>query len=785
MYLRILKKDLKRRKTMNCILLIFITLAALFIAGSTNNIVTVSTALDRYFEKAHAPDSWFLTTDSGEFRRFEDFAAEYGYDYAPVELIQIDPKDVQISGKPFEYSNTLCLSALGGTKIFDRDGTEITEVRDGEIYVTAETFHSDKNDFYDGCKILVKSGNAEKEFTLKSYTKDVLFGSPMVGMSHFLVSEADYQLLSGAQAGAAISYACCVYTDDSKYADRFSDLNLNVAFLDEGNMLKKMYIMDMLVAAVMLIVSACLILISMVILRFTISFTLSGEYREIGVMKAIGISNTRIRGLYITKYLAISVTAAVIGFFLSIPFGRMMLGQVSQNIILEDQNLLLLNLACSAGTAAIVVLFCYLCTRKVRTFSPVDAIRSGQTGERYRKKGFLRLSKGKVPPICFMAANDILSGLRRYASMLIIFTLGILLIIIPINTINTLRSDSLIQWFNMARSDLVISQELVFTAEKDNKQMVLDRLERVRADLAEEGLNPEVFEEVLFRLNISHGSKKTSSMAFQGMGDVTADQYAYLEGSPPQNSDEVAISYIISERIGASIGDQVEIVMGAGKTKTYLVTAINQSMNNLGEGIRFYQEEELDYRYAAGCFGIQLRFKDHPDAKALGKRHDQVKALYPDMEVCTAGEYINDMIGDSAGQIERVKNLIVAIVLCINMLVAVLMVKSFLAKEKSEIAVLRAIGFKASSLALHQAMRIGMVLVLSAALGTLLSTPLSRLTVEPIFRLMGAYDIEFQVHPLEVYVLYPLFVLAATFLAALVSALGVKGISASEASGIE
>lgn len=55
MYLRILKKDLKRKKTMNLILLIFIILAAMFIASSVGNMVTVFTALDAYFEKAHNP----------------------------------------------------------------------------------------------------------------------------------------------------------------------------------------------------------------------------------------------------------------------------------------------------------------------------------------------------------------------------------------------------------------------------------------------------------------------------------------------------------------------------------------------------------------------------------------------------------------------------------------------------------------------------------------------------------------------------------------------------------
>ena len=46
MYLHILKKDLRRKKTMNAILLVFIALAATFIASSAGNLIAISTALD-------------------------------------------------------------------------------------------------------------------------------------------------------------------------------------------------------------------------------------------------------------------------------------------------------------------------------------------------------------------------------------------------------------------------------------------------------------------------------------------------------------------------------------------------------------------------------------------------------------------------------------------------------------------------------------------------------------------------------------------------------------------
>lgn len=61
MYLNILKKDLKRKKAMNIIVLVFIILATMFVSSSVNNILSVTTALDDYFEMADAPDYLVVT----------------------------------------------------------------------------------------------------------------------------------------------------------------------------------------------------------------------------------------------------------------------------------------------------------------------------------------------------------------------------------------------------------------------------------------------------------------------------------------------------------------------------------------------------------------------------------------------------------------------------------------------------------------------------------------------------------------------------------------------------
>lgn len=782
MYLRILKKDLRRKKTMNAILLLFVVLAATFIASSANNLITVSSALDNFYEKAEGPDYWFVSINADDVERFQAFAKENRYDYTVSELIQIDSKNVLVEGKKFEYSNTLCLSTLGGSRIFDKNNEEITHVNDGEVWVTNFIFEKNDNNFYEGAKVKISQNGVEKEFTVRGYTKDALFGSAMVGMTRFLVSDNDAKLFNNEENAVANSVE--IHTKDPDYFDKFNALELNTIMSFDRPMFKMIYLMDILIAAILLVVSVCLILISMVILRFIIQFTVTEEFREIGVMKAIGIPNFAIRGLYAAKYFAIALVGTLIGCTLSFPFSRIMIQSVSRKIVISGEDNYLVNIGAAILAGATVVFFSYFCTRRIRKFSPIDAIRSGETGERFRKKSFLRLGKTHLPVVPFMALNDIFSGIKSYVSMILIFILGTLLVIIPVNTINTLRSDGLITTFNMVESDHIISQELLFNPNEDNQKKAEQKFSEVREMFAENGIDVDVFQEIMFRTNIKKGDKRTNSLSFQGLGGVTTDMYTYLEGTAPQNPYEVALTYLTAGQIDAKIGDDVEIKVGED-TKTYTVTAIYQSMNNMGEGVRFYQDAKLDYNYAAGSFGMQVNYKDNPDSAALAERKELLEELYPDADIYTPGEYIGYMIGNVAEQLDGIKALILAIVLGINALVAVLMVKSFITKEKSEIALLKAIGFKNTPLTLWQTMRIGTVLLVSVLVGAVSSLPLSMLIITPIFQMMGAYSIEYEIRAAEVYLMYPLIVLAVTAGAAFVSAQGLRKISSAQISNNE
>ena len=790
MYLRILKKDLIRKKTMNIILLIFIVLAATFISSSVNNLFAITTAMESYFEKAGISDFLIITikdekndSEIAHFLNENSNVENWGED----EVLYVIDSNIKLQNdKSFSMLSISMISSfqINQQKFFDSNNNEITQINDNEIYMPF--YLMEKNDLKSGDLITITGGDFSMDFTIVDNCKDAFLGSTMMGAARFIVNDNDYmKIKEGTNLNKGQIYS--VFTSDvDKLTYDFNQMGFNVIVTCGQDLISMTYVMDMINAGVLLIVSICLIIISLVILRFTIMFTLNEEFREIGVMKAIGMKGRNIRALYIVKYFAISVIGSIIGFLFSIPFGNMFMEKVSNNIIISNASAaVLINLLCSVLIVAIVILFCYTCTRRINKYSPVDAIRNGSNGERFKRKSVLRLSKCNISTVFFMALNNILSEPKKFGVLIITFTMGIILIIVPINTINTLSGDKLVTWFDMVEADVFMvneKQQLDFVTEggRDNMKEVISDIEKT---LNENGIDASVSCEMAFKFKISYNDYVYNSYAMQGTG-ITADQYTINKGQAPKYENEVALTHRTADKIGAKIGDAVKIKTGETESE-FIVTAIYQSMNNMGEGMRFSEKTNIDYRYGVASLALQIRYFDNPSKEQAQKRFEEVKQLFPDYKIYTGGEYVSDMIGNIAGQMEGIKRIIVVVIIIINMLVAVLMMKTFITKEKGEIAILKSVGFRNSAIIQWQLLRIGIILFISTILGALLSNPLAQISSGQVFKMMGASNIKFEVNALEVYIMYPLFIFMMTMIASGITAIQIKRISSQETNNIE
>ena len=382
-----------------------------------------------------------------------------------------------------------------------------------------------------------------------------------------------------------------------------------------------------------------------------------------------------------------------------------------------------------------------------------------------------------------MAVNDVLSNKKKYITVAAIFALCASFVLVMTNTVNTMKSDKLIDSFS-ARSDLYYSdqdKQMSFMHEGGNEELQ-EYVTKVESDLDAMGMPGHVFVDAQYILKVTSNDNEYSVSCQQGIGS-TIDMYAFTQGTAPQNMYEIAITPTVSSKINAHIGDTVTVDYGTGPVQT-TVTAYFQSMNWMGEVIRIHETAPTNLKNCTSWMAFQINFNDHPSEKVLKERKQKLTEYLGDKEVQLAWEYQADCIG-VVPTMETVQLLLLAITIVVITLVVVLMERSFISDEKNEIAILKAVGFKDRRIILYHMIRFGLATLVALIFAGAVSIPLTYLTIGPIFRSMGMINMTFAINPLSIFVIYPVIILGATLLVAFVTSLITKTIKSSDTASIE
>lgn len=787
MYLSILKKDLKRKKTMNIILLMFIILAVMFVSSGLNNVLTVMNGTDYYLDKAEIGDFAIITSGDNSTGNIAPTLdnAECVNGYKIEECIFGSQDNVtRTDGTAVETKNTALFQAIEDMKlnIFDVNNRKITEVKEGEVIICGKFIQN--NGFEIGDYIRVKIGDTEMNLKIAGKGKDAFLGSAFMGNTRFLLGKNDYEKfladeMISAHYQGEIAY---VKTDDTSAMNSVIADIPGIAFANSRSTLETCYVMEMIVAFIVLILSVCLIIVSFVVLRFSIGFTIAEEYREIGVMKAIGLKSRKIRGIYIVKYMIMAIVGGFIGFALSIPFGNMLIMSVSENMVLGNNAGFLVNIISTVSTMVIILLFSYSCTGKVKKLTPIDAIRSGQTGERFKKKSFFRIGKTNVKPSIYMAVNDIISAPKRFMTVIISFFICTLFVLIMVNTTTTMKSSNLISTFGTKEgSDLYIS-DIESAMSTGNKETAENKLNRIADELTAEGMPCTVGVDIHYKYKLTANGTDYAIACAQSI-NISADEYEYYEGSAPQNKNEIAVTPQISEKINAKIGDTVTVDFGTEKIDC-IITGYFQTMQQLGDLVRFSDLAPTDMSFVSSILQYQINFTDNPTEQEIENRKQKIIDFYGNHDVVTAAEYCVDCVG-VVPTMEAVQLLLLGITIVVVILVTILVERSFISDERSQIAILKAIGFKTKDIVKWHTARFGIAALIAAILAAVFSIPMTELCVTPIFGIMGAIDVDYNFDPLKIFLFYPLVIFAVTVITAWITSLYTKTIKTSEATNIE
>lgn len=209
-------------------------------------------------------------------------------------------------------------------------------------------------------------------------------------------------------------------------------------------------------------------------------------------------------------------------------------------------------------------------------------------------------------------------------------------------------------------------------------------------------------------------------------------------------------------------------------------------MNNMGEGMRFHEDEEINYIQAQGAFYSQIKFTDAPDKKEITRRMEKIQELYPEFYgVKNCAECISNML-KVTDTLDTVKRMVAVLTVIFAALITVLMERSFIVKEQGEIALMKAIGTRNGKIYAYHTLRFVLVGSLTVIAAELFALPLTHLFIDPIFKMMGMeLAVDYVISPFEMFLVFPLVILAATMISAFLASLYTKRIKSLDTANIE
>lgn len=789
MFLRILKKDLKRKKAMNFILFVFVFICALFLSASVTNLMRSNNALQKFADMSKTADYYiWMGIDQPEFEKWIK-NNERITDYEVISFIRIDAENIAFAGKKASVSvNSLPHLSTPSEKynlVFDENDNRITSVKKGKIAIPRTI--ADKNNVKQGDTIDITIEGMHKKFTIAHILKDYVFGSDYMSISRCIVNQSDYDEFESLPRRIVTSVWSLKTDDINKLINDKNHQDFIIGYEFDAETVSMIYHLEKITSVVMLIISAMLIVIAMSLLRFTIRFSIEDDFREIGVMKAIGLKNDSVRWVYLIKYFAITLVGAAAGAVCMLPLANLLSADLSKQIVLREGNEIYAVCVCSAaGILGLVMLFSWLATGRIKKMTAIQAIREGSSGERFRGKGIMRLRGHKrVSVPLFMAVNDILSGLRNYIVIFLALVAGLQMILLPFNALTTLKDGDILRYFVMSPADIYsdipaeATESLALDRDFEKIVSIANQMEREYADYGID-VNVNIGLQFSAQIYTTDQYDQIGIQAFKQTNGKIVD-IDYMTGTVPILPNEIAMTNICMEKLGVSLGDSVHMVFG-DDDKEYIITAGFESMSNGGESIVLSPDIYPNMLYCGGILPAQFIFNNREDIQG---QTAALRTAKPELEYYTPDETVRQTLKSTVDGMEQMINTLTVIALGIIALVTFLICYTLLTRDKSSIALLKSIGFSKQSIRLWQIIRIVIVTLISDIAGVGLSFVLNPFVTQQTFGMMGAVSVPTKIDTVSVFGIYPALFLGVTTLVAIISAHSVNRVDMRNVGNLE
>ena len=748
---RLMINDFKGNKLITVFTCIFMAVTAMLLGLSIYLFASLAASIDTLMTKAETPH--FLQMHTGELNESEiENFTESRSDvdkYQILRFLNLQNSCLSIGDKSFETNmqdNGLCCQS----ECFDYlvDGyNNVIQAEPGEVYVPVA--YKNEYEIEQGDKMRIGT----EELTVAGFLRDSQMNSMMASSKRFLVSETDYERLE--KLGSEeylIEFRLKEGSNVNAFATDYKDAGLpeNGPTITYPLIRVMNALSDGVMILIILLVSFVVLFISVLCIRYIILTQLEKDRREIGMLKAVGISGKDIRSLYLSKYLILSMIGCFAGIVAAMVIAEL-LGTGIKEMYGEAENKILIYIFMVLGALlaeAIILIFIRRILRATEKESAVSAL-------------------------CGRNGSDKKSNLWRPA--LIISAASVFMILVPMGMKSTMAAPEFVTYMGIGNSHIRID----LRQKDDIRDATLDISNKIQADERVE--NFSVMQTRGYKVNLPDG--ETYNLMLEN-GDHSIFPVNYQDGRYPESEKEIALSILNAEEMNVKVGDELTVLKEAGDGKTEkcscTVCGIYSDITNGGKTAKGCIDDSDDKTPPMWSI-IYVSLKDE---SKVSKWIDEYQSAFSSgsegIKVIGISDYLQGIYGQTIRNIHDAYVLTMVLSGIIIIVVIVLLMRLIIWKERKDSSLKKALGLLSSEIRADYLKKLVLYVFPGISAGVLLGVFLGQRLAGGLLSLMGASGFQFVIDPLESFVLAPALIMISACIAAVISLAEIKRIHAAE-----
>ncbi len=593
--------------------------------------------------------------------------------------------------------------------------------------------------------------NQKEQYRVKGFFEDPVMGSTVMGVKTILmnkdaqlalmhrIAQAEHSDLRTGSAYHIMQKGTMSSHELQSILNEKTDLKNHTVFSYSFDTVAGfMLIMQDMFSGFLLLFVIILLGVAVLVLGHSISSSIDQEYKDLGILKAVGFSNKRLRRILILQYLLTAAAGMALGMPLSIFVIRIVnnITITATGLLIPNQLPILLCLLVLSSIALLLFALIYYKTARLSRISPVTAIRGGQPDVYFDSR--IKTAIQKKCLMLTLALRQLVSSKKLYIAACIVSCLLVFFLSFATRFGVWVgpEGNGLINAFSAAASDFSVSakEDAVL---HDVKQKVT-QLTPIAYTYTFRNIKGEI-NHVNYIMNI------ISDPAY----------YHILKGRPCKYDNEVVLTEFVAEELDVSIGDTV--VLGYdGAAAEFIVSGLNQCANDMG-----------------GNFSISI-----DGYQRLTGRKPQLDTYFVLQDSTKKNEVIKQLdaaFGDTAeisdNTWEGMMNVVSAmsalevfmyvIMMIFILVVTILTGSKLLYREQTDLGIYKSLGFSSRKLRISFACRFAITSAIGSMLGILLSAAVTDTLATRFLRLVGIS--EFVSHPSLIQLLMPGIVVMLLF----------------------